>query len=234
MQILKKSIKVGDKYIFPFESKNELIEYVLDKNQILVAINAEKILNKDKDLTEIINRNIGYPDGIGAVLALKKKGYNAIKIPGVELWLDIINEVKEEKSFYFLGGSEEVINLTIKKLKNEYHNINIVGYRNGYFNFDEEQNLITEIISKKPDIVYVAMGSPKQELIMNRLSKVHHALYMGLGGSFDVYCDSVKRAPKLFQKLGLEWFYRLIKQPTRIKRQVIYFKFIILLFLKRI
>ena len=79
----------------------------------------------------------------------------------------------------------------------------------------------------KPDLTFVAMGSPKQELFMNELKKVHNSTYMGLGGSFDVYSGLKKRAPKLFIYLKLEWFFRLITEPTRIHRQFYLFKFLL-------
>ena len=79
---------------------------------------------------------------------------------------------------------------------------------------------IEDIVAKKPDVVFVAMGSPKQELLMEEISKRHPAIYQGLGGSFDVYTGNVKRAPEWWVNHNLEWAYRLIKEPTRIKRQI--------------
>jgi UDP-N-acetyl-D-mannosaminouronate:lipid I N-acetyl-D-mannosaminouronosyltransferase len=203
------------------------MEYAIIKNSILVAVNAEKILKANAQMKSIINRNVGYPDGVGAVWALEKKGVNdTLKIPGCELWLDIIKKFKNDKSFYLVGGKEEVIQRTVQKLKTEFPNINIKGYRNGYIASDQEgQKLIEEISTIKPDIIFVAMGSPKQELLMEEMQKRHPALYQGLGGSFDVYTGNIKRAPDWWIKNNLEWAYRLLKQPTRIKRQVVYLKF---------
>lgn len=95
---------------FSFSSKHELLEYIKDKKKILIAINAEKILSNDQKIKQIINDNIGYPDGIGAIMALKRKGITAVKIPGVQLWLDIINKYHNEKTFYLIGATKEVIN----------------------------------------------------------------------------------------------------------------------------
>lgn len=209
--------------VHPFTSRAELMNYVESKKGILVAINAEKILHATEQTRSIINRNIGYCDGYGAVMALKKKGYcNAIKIPGCELWLSIIYATFEKgKSFYFVGGKQEVIEQTIAKLKKDFPDINIVGYRNGYIKTEEERSmLINDIAEKKPDVVFVAMGSPKQELLMEEMMQKHPAIYQGLGGSFDVYTGNVKRAPKWWVNHNLEWAYRLIKQPSRIKRQI--------------
>jgi UDP-N-acetyl-D-mannosaminouronate:lipid I N-acetyl-D-mannosaminouronosyltransferase len=120
-----------------------------------------------------------------------------------------------------------VIENTVNKLKLDFPCIDIVNYRNGYINSEEEIiALEKDILSKKPDVIFVAMGSPKQELLMQRLINIYPAVYQGLGGSFDVYTGSVKRAPEWWVRNNLEWAYRLIKQPSRIKRQLPLFKFI--------
>ena len=90
-------------------------------------------------------------------------------------------------------------------------------------------NLIKDLFRKKPDVVFVAMGSPKQELLMEEMQQKHAALYQGLGGSFDVYTGNVDRAPKWWVKNNLEWAYRLVKQPSRIKRQIHLVRFLYLL-----
>ena len=209
--------------VHPFTSYDELLTYVSQKKGILVAINAEKILHATDQTRSIINRNIGYCDGYGAVMALNKRGYNdVIKIPGCELWLKIISMTYQQgKTFYLVGGKQEVIEQTVEKLKVEFPGIQIANFRNGYIKSDEEkQALIEDIVAKKPDVVFVAMGSPKQELLMEEISKRHPAIYQGLGGSFDVYTGNVKRAPEWWVNHNLEWAYRLIKEPTRIKRQI--------------
>ena len=212
-------------------SRKDLIEYAGEGNKILIAVNAEKILHATEDSRNIINRNLGYPDGIGAVMALKKKGIKEVsKIPGCELWLDIIAAFYKEKSFYLVGGKEEVVQETVMKLRADFTGINILNFRNGYIKTEEEkQTLIEDIAQKKPDVVFVAMGSPKQELLMEEMQKKHVALYQGLGGSFDVYTGDVERAPQWWVKNNLEWAYRLVKQPSRIKRQIHLVKFLYLL-----
>jgi len=216
-------------------SREELMNFALKEKKILIAVNAEKILHANDEIREIINQNIGYPDGIGAVWALNKKGItNVVKIPGCELWLDIVSKFASEKSFYLVGGKQDVIELTISKLKSEYPKINIKGYRNGYIKTEKEiEELKQELIEKKPDFVFVAMGSPKQEQLMEDLMKVHSAVYQGLGGSFDVYTGHVDRAPKWWIDNNLEWAFRLLKQPSRFKRQLPLIKFYLLLKLNR-
>ena len=159
---------------------------------------------------------------------MHKLGHSdAVRIAGCDLWLDIIRERYKEKSFYLVGGKQEVIDETIKKLKADYKGINIVGYRNGYIKTEEERNaLIQDVAYKKPDVVYVAMGSPKQEFLMADMMKVHPAIYQGLGGSFDVYTGRVKRAPLWWQKHNLEFLYRFLKQPQRYRREYYRLKFL--------
>lgn len=208
--------------IFPFDSEQQLLHYVDTHKGILVAINAEKILHATEQTRAIINRNIGYCDGAGAQMALKQKGdKDACKIPGCELWLKIITRFYKEKTFYLVGGKPQIVNETVEKLCSEYQDIRIVGYRNGYIKTDEEKRrLIDDIVEKKPDVVFVAMGSPKQELLMEEIQQRHRAIFQGLGGSFDVYTGHVQRAPKWWVEHNLEFAYRLIKEPKRIKRQI--------------
>ncbi|GAA4313758.1 lipopolysaccharide N-acetylmannosaminouronosyltransferase [Pontixanthobacter gangjinensis] len=213
------------------ESRESLIDFATKGQKILVAVNAEKILHATSASRGIINRNMGYPDGIGAVMALKQKGIeNVVKIPGCELWLDIIKTYYKEKTFYLVGGKQEIIEETVTELKRQFAGIKIVNYRNGYIKSKEEkQELISDIVLKKPDVVFVAMGSPKQELLMEEIQKKHPALYQGLGGSFDVFTGNVERAPKWWVENNLEWAYRLVKQPSRIKRQIHLVRFLYLL-----
>lgn len=213
--------------VFPFGSPDELMEHVDQHKGILVAINAEKILHATPQSRDIINRNIGYCDGAGAMKALKQKGASqACKIPGCELWLKIIARYYKEKTFYLIGGKQQVIDETIYKLNREFPGIKIVGYRNGYFDGDNDMAAtVDDIVEKQPGVVFVAMGSPKQELFMEDMARRHKAIYQGLGGSFDVYTGNVKRAPKWWVDHNLEFAYRLIKEPKRIKRQIHLVKF---------
>ena len=208
--------------VLPFTSEAQLMDYADTHKGILVAINAEKILHATDATRSIINRNMGYCDGAGAMMALKKKGIkNVCKMPGCELWLKIVGRYYSSKTFYLVGGKQEVIEATVEKLRREFPGIRIVAYRNGYLRTDlERQALISDVAEKKPDVVFVAMGSPKQELLMEEMMEKHRAIYQGLGGSFDVYTGNVKRAPRWWVSHNLEFLYRLLKEPRRIKRQV--------------
>ncbi|TXE18857.1 WecB/TagA/CpsF family glycosyltransferase [Psychroserpens burtonensis] len=216
-------------------SRKELMQYAFDNHKIMVAVNAEKILHATDDSRSLINRNLGYPDGIGAVWALQKKGATkVVKIPGCELWLDVVSNYYTTKSFYLVGGQQEIIEATIDQLKSQFEGINICNYRNGYIKTEaEELTLIADIKKHSPEVVFIAMGSPKQEGLMERIQKSHQAVYLGLGGSFDVYTGHVKRAPKWWVTHNMEWTYRLLSQPSRIKRQIHLVRFFVNLHLNR-
>ena len=221
------SIVINGIRTYCFSSREQIIDLAFSEKKSLIAVNAEKILHATDNTRELFNKNIGFSDGIGAVWALKKKGFkNSVKIPGCELWLDIIATSYQEKTFYLVGAQQEVIDNTVAKLNREFPGIRIVNYRNGYIRDGvEKRDLISDIVMRKPDVVFVAMGSPKQEELMVEMQKAHPAVYLGLGGSFDVYVGAVKRAPDWWVRHNMEWTYRLIRQPARIVRQIHLVKF---------
>jgi len=218
--------------IHAFESKEEFLDQIRDEKKILIAMNAEKILKKEERLQKLVDANIGYPDGIGAVMALRQKGLNAVKIPGAEFWLDIIGRYKDKKSFYLVGSSQQVIDQTVAKLRRDFPDIDIKGYRNGYLKPEDIETLKEDLTDTKPDVVFVAQGSPRQEFLMDELIKVHPALYMGLGGSFDLYIGKTKPVPEWWKK-SFKWegLYRSINEIgniSRWKRQIKVLRFVYL------
>jgi UDP-N-acetyl-D-mannosaminouronate:lipid I N-acetyl-D-mannosaminouronosyltransferase len=231
-----KSIILNGVQTWSFVSRRQLVDFALESKKMLVAINAEKILHASDEMRQLINQNIGYADGIGAVWALKRKGLkDVVKIPGCELWLDIIRSSYRNKTFYLVGSKQEVLEATVSNLCTEFPGIQIANFHNGYIRSEAEKlNILDDIKMRKPDIVFVGMGSPRQELLMEEMQKCHSAVYQGLGGSFDVYTGYVKRAPGWWVKNNLEWAYRLVRQPIRIKRQVFLVKFFILLLLNKL
>lgn len=231
-----KSALVNRIKIYAPKSYNELLEYVIKSKKILVAVNAEKIMRSNEESKKVINRNFGYPDGIGAVWALRKKGCNnVVKIAGCDLWLEIIKKYSSSKSFYLIGGTQNVIEKTVVKLNQEFPKIKILNFRNGYIkNEKEKEDLIQNVKENSPDFVFVAMGSPKQEFLMETIKKEYNATFLGLGGSFDVYTGAIKRAPKFWVNANLEWAYRLFKQPSRITRQISYIPFMIKLIFNKL
>lgn len=218
-----------------FASPGELIDYADARKGILVALNAEKCMYAKPDLIDIINSNIGYCDGAGPVKVARRKGFrNAARTPGCELWLHIIERFHSGRKFYLVGSTSEVVEGVVKKLREQYPDINIVGYRNGFLAEGDEERLIADLEQTRPDFVFVAMGSPRQELLMSRLQQHHIAVYQGLGGSFDLYVGNFKRAPKVLQRLGAEWLWRFIAQPARLRRIGPYLRFAANLYTNRL
>ena len=192
----------------------------------LVAINAEKMLTLEDnaEVRELINAaEFKYADGISVVRSVRKKypEANVSRVAGADLWEALMARAGDEGTPVFLvGGKPEVMAETVEKLRKQW-NVNLVGTQDGYFTPEERQALFERIHESGAKIVTVAMGSPKQEILMRDCRLVHpDALYMGVGGTYDVFTGHVKRAPKMWQNLGLEWLYRLLSQPSRIKRQL--------------
>ncbi|EOG8152168.1 lipopolysaccharide N-acetylmannosaminouronosyltransferase [Citrobacter werkmanii] len=192
----------------------------------LVAINAEKMLTAEDnpEVRDLINAaEFKYADGISVVRSVRKKFPQAqiSRVAGADLWEALMARAGQEGTPVFLiGGKPEVLAQTEAKLRAQWH-VNIVGSQDGYFTPEQRQTLFERIHASGAQIVTVAMGSPKQEIFMRDCRKIHpEALYMGVGGTYDVFTGHVKRAPKLWQNLGLEWLYRLLSQPSRITRQL--------------
>lgn len=206
--------------VYPAPSAESLIDLACERKGILIAVNGEKLAKARPQLISLINDNIGYCDGSAIAMACRQKGVaEACKIAGCELWLKIIERHHADSTFYIVGGHPEVFEETLARLKRDFPDIKIVGARDGYLKTDADREaLIDDVAAKRPDFVFVAMGSPKQEFLMADMLKRHRAVYQGLGGSFDVYTGNAKRAPKWWIDHNAEFVYRLIKQPSRIKR----------------
>ena len=181
------------------------------KQGTLVAINAEKMLTieDNAEVRELINAaEFKYADGISVVRSVRKKYPQAqvSRVAGADLWEELMARAgKEGTPVFLVGGKPEVLAQTEAKLRNQW-NVNIVGSQDGYFKPEQRQALFERIHASGAQIVTVAMGSPKQEIFMRDCRLV--------------FTGHVKRAPKIWQTLGLEWLYRLLSQPSRIKRQL--------------
>ncbi|TKC17004.1 WecB/TagA/CpsF family glycosyltransferase [Robertmurraya kyonggiensis] len=190
----------------------------------IIAVNPEKIImaQKDSSLKELINSSTyQIPDGIGVVLASKlSKGNIQTRVTGIgmmEKLLELAN--KEEYNIFLYGAKEEVVKEAKEKISETYPDLKITGYINGYCK--DNNKIIDEINKSNAQILFVALGSPRQELwIRENAERLNVNVFQGVGGSFDVFSGRVKRAPVIFQKTGLEWFYRLLSQPSRAKRQL--------------
>ncbi|MBR6722198.1 WecB/TagA/CpsF family glycosyltransferase [bacterium] len=200
---------------------DEALEYAFANSGQIVTINPEMIetARKNDDFAKLLNgAELVVPDGVGVEIGLKILGHKVKRIPGVELGKALIIKFsKAGKSVALIGAKPDVVDLAAKNLKDEIPELNIVYKHDGYFDNDNE--IIEQVSKASPDLVLVALGSPKQEFFIKSLKDVlPKATMIGLGGSFDVWAGVVNRAPKIYQKLGLEWLYRTIKEPQRFKR----------------
>lgn len=160
-------------------------------------------------------------DGIGVIYGAKILGTPLkSKLPGIDFADELMAQMAlEGKSVFLFGAKPEVAEVAGKMLAQKHSGLVIAGTQDGYFS--DELPIIEKINAVSPDLLLVCLGAPKQELFMQKnATKLNVGLMAGLGGSLDVFAGNVKRAPKIFQKLGLEWFYRLCREPWRIKRMI--------------
>ncbi|CCQ96819.1 UDP-N-acetyl-D-mannosamine transferase [[Clostridium] ultunense Esp] len=224
------------------DEATEIVEKFLgeDRLRTIYTPNTEIVMaaKDDENLKKIINESdLVIPDGIGLIYG-SRIGKKPLKerVTGVDLSIKLL-EIANKKGYrlYLLGGKDGVAKRAGENILKEYPNINIVGYHHGYFkgshigykDHEEELNLIDNINGAKPDIIFVGLGFPKQEIwIAENKNRLNGRVIIGNGGTMDILSGDSKRAPEIFQRLGLEWLYRLIKEPSRIKRQIVLPKFI--------
>lgn len=194
-----------------------------NKKKFIITVNPEIIMKSYKNIKikEMLlnDNNILVPDGISIIKKAKQYNINIKeRITGVDISskaLEICN--KNKKSIYLFGAKKEVLDKLIININQKYPNINIVGFSDGYV--EDKDKVMQEIISLSPDLILIALGVPNQELLINKyIEKAKKGVFIGVGGTFDVLSGCKKRAPKLFIKLNLEWLYRIICEPTRLKR----------------
>ncbi len=195
------------------------VDFAKTNSGQVVTINPEMIdyATKNPDFAQIINEaELIIPDGIGVQIGLKISGYNVRRIPGIEFARKLLDEL-HSAPIALIGAKPHVIENAVKNLHNEIQDLNIVYAQDGYF--QDEKKIMAEIVEKSPRLVLAALGSPKQEEFIYKLKlSLPNAIMVGVGGSFDVWAGEVERAPKIWQKLGLEWLYRTLKEPKRFKR----------------
>ncbi len=193
--------------------------------------NSEIILEayKDHKFAEVLNSaDLLTADGIGVVYAARiLKNPIEERAAGFDIACGVIDRISESgHRLYLFGGKPGVAERAKKKLEEQYPFIQIVGTRNGYFQDDESSRIVNEINSVGAEIVFVCLGAPKQEKwIRENQDKLRARVLMGIGGSLDVFAGDVERAPDVWCRLGLEWLYRLIKEPWRFKRMLALPKF---------
>lgn len=204
---------------------NEALDYVVNYDGFMqiVTINPEMIelAQKDKDFTDVLkSAELVVPDGVGVKIALMLHGIKQEQIPGCEFSKSLIEKASQNgESIALLGAKQEILDLCIQKLSDEFLNLKIAYSRNGYFAKDEEEQIIEDIKNSGAKYLFVALGAPKQEFFIKKCKeKGCNVKAVGVGGSFDVWSGLTQRAPVIWQKLALEWLYRTIKQPERFKR----------------
>ena len=208
---------------FGFEEAVNRAKILIDGRKVsqIVTINPEmfETAQKDNDFTNIIEEaDMVIPDGVGVKIALKLNGVNTERIPGIDFAYRLLEEAAINNiPAAIIGAKEEVVTKAVDNLTKKINGLNIVYCHNGYF--EDDNKIYEEINLKSPKLILVAMGSPRQERFIYNAKKVlKPALMIGIGGSLDVWSGNIKRAPKLFRIIGMEWLYRTITQPSRIKR----------------
>lgn len=194
-----------------YTPNSEIVQLCIEQNEYYDLINSADLI---------------IPDGIGVIKAsrilstpLKEK------VAGIELGeRTLAIAANKGYSIYFLGAKPGVAELAAQKMREKYPALTVAGVHDGYFKKEGEENeaVLTEIRAAAPDVLYVCLGVPAQEkwIAANRADLSPVKLCLALGGSLDVWAGNVKRAPKIFIKLGLEWFYRLCCEPRRIGRMM--------------
>ncbi|MBZ9607807.1 WecB/TagA/CpsF family glycosyltransferase [Clostridium estertheticum] len=226
--------------IFQFEIFNDTIEELFEninsfKKVHIVSGNPQVLfsgLQNNLLLENFTSKNsIIIPDGIGTVICSKIVGQPVKeKIAGVELMDCIVKKCeKESQGIYLLGSTQETVNMCNINLRTKYRKLNILGSHDGYFEMDNCEELLKEIEKVSPQVLFVAMGCPRQEVFIAKyMDRLPCKVFMGVGGSFDIIAGNVKRAPKWMINIGMEWLYRVAKEPFRIKRLSSIPKFILM------
>lgn len=214
------------------ETVSYLVQAVSERvpHQIITAnpIMVMSALENPEYMRIMTSAELVVPDGTGVVWAAERSG-NPVKerVAGFDLLHELLR-VGESYHWrvYLLGSTQEVIRETARRLQIQYPAIIIAGFRDGYFGAAEDQAVVEEIVSTEPDLLFVARGADSQEpWIAKFKAQLAVPIMMGVGGSFDVISGKTRRAPKAFQKLRMEWLYRLLKEPTRYRRMLALPKF---------
>ena len=237
MQI-KEPVKILDVPVHPLtmgEAVSVLEESITSGEQaFVVTANAEIIMmcQEDAGYKKIVSQDaqLVLPDGAGAVWAGRHLGYKVPeRVAGFDLYCQLLDKAAQKgyKAFFF-GGSPGIAEAAKTKSEELYPGVQVVGCRNGYFKEEESQAIIDEINASGADMLFAALGAPKQEKWLVRYrEQLKPKILMGIGGSFDVFAGKMERAPKWMQDASLEWLFRLYKQPSRFMRMMALPKFVL-------
>lgn len=210
-----------------------------DKQAFIITANTEIVMfgKKDAEFKKVLeNADFVTPDGIGVVWAGRYFGYEVPeRVAGFDLAQELLEMANENSlSVFFFGASPGVAQKAMENAKLKYAKLNCVGCRDGFFTLDDTKKIVEQINSARADILFVALGAPKQEkwLHENR-HLLKSKILIGVGGTFDVMAGISKRAPIYWQNFGLEWLYRLCKEPKRLGRMLVIPKFMAYVVLNR-
>ncbi|WP_420319401.1 WecB/TagA/CpsF family glycosyltransferase [Gorillibacterium massiliense] len=199
--------------------KNRQATHVITANPIMVTAAG----NNPAVMAMMKRAELVVPDGAGVVWAAGYIGQPVTeKVAGIELMEELIRIGEQEGwRVFLLGTSEEVIQAAAARIKDKYPKIQIVGVQNGYFSDEQDDEIVEKVREAKPDLLFVGRSADKQDLWIDRYrDQLDATLMMGVGGSFDIFSGNLKRAPKIFIRMRLEWLYRLMQEPSRYKRML--------------
>lgn len=205
----------------------DFVDHIIKTNDKaeIIAVNPEKVIKANSDSVlkaRLISAKLLIADGIGVVLAARiLRNVKMERVPGSELMPEICNlSMKKGYKIFLYGAKSEVVHRAADVLRSRYWGLNIVGIQDGYLAESDETKLINEINISGAHILFLALGSPKQEMWIDKnMSRLNINICQGVGGTFDVIAGNVRRAPLFFRRIHLEWFYRLISNPKRLFRQ---------------
>lgn len=201
-------------------------KHVITANPIMIMSAVDS-----KDYYKMMRKaDLIVPDGAGVVWAANYVGTPvAERVAGFDLMHRLMHEGEKRRwTAYLLGTSQDIIEAAAEKLQLQYPQVRIVGYRNGFFGAEQDAEVVEEIRKLAPHLLFVARGTDTQEPWISKYKQqLGVPLIMGIGGSFDIIAGRLKRAPILFQKLRLEWFYRLLQEPKRLPRMLVLPKFVV-------
>jgi UDP-N-acetyl-D-mannosaminouronate:lipid I N-acetyl-D-mannosaminouronosyltransferase len=228
-KISQRSAKLDGIEVSAFDSVRDCADALLavarsGKGGFAAAMNPEKLMSCRVDAqarAALEQATIRYPDGAGIMLAMRSKGVPTVRVPGADLWLEVLRRAGAEgASVAVIGGQSAVLAAAVEQLGHEFPAIRVVLARDGFDGVSDPGLIGEELARVKPEFTFVAMGSPKQEALISLWrTYCQSSVYMGLGGSLDVYTGTKRRAPRIMRFIGAEWLYRLIAEPTRAGRQ---------------
>jgi N-acetylglucosaminyldiphosphoundecaprenol N-acetyl-beta-D-mannosaminyltransferase len=191
----------------------------------VVTINAEMTMQarQNRDLANIIQKaDLVVPDGSGVVLYLRSQGESINRCPGIELAERVVQiAAEDQKQIFLIGGAPNIVNIVANGWRKKWSNIAIAGMHHGYFDAAIEQQVCEQLQNSQPDLILVGLGVPRQELWIQKYRYLcPNAVWIGVGGSLDVWAGKKNRAPKWMSRNHLEWLYRLYQEPWRWKRML--------------